>query len=85
MQKLLKSVQRTLLCRQTTYDHPKRNMKHIANVCSALLKKKVTAKDIATIMIVVKLCREQFRHKEDNIRDAIGYLVILNEVGEDEK
>jgi hypothetical protein len=32
------------------------------------------------VMIGLKLSREQFKHKRDNIVDAIGYLALLDDL-----
>ena len=38
----------------------------------------ILPKDIAMMMVLFKLAREENKHKEDNIVDAIGYLVLYN-------
>jgi|GEM_PF-2535329 len=53
-----------------------RNIKTIANI---LLKNKgitLEEDDIATIMIALKLARNAFKHKDDNITDLIAYVQI---------
>ena len=53
-------------------------IERIANVASILTNKNITAKDLALIMISLKLVRESFNHKRDNLVDACGYMEILN-------
>lgn len=56
-----------------------------AIVTSELLNKEITAKDIATVFIASKLCRESYSHKDDNLIDAVAYLEMLNQVINQEK
>ena len=53
-------------------------IERIAQVASTLTNKNITAKDIALIMISLKLVRESFNHKRDNLVDACGYMELLN-------
>ena len=55
-------------------------LNRIAKVASILTNIDLTAEDIAKIMISLKLVRESFNHKEDNILDGIGYLALLNDI-----
>ena len=55
-------------------------VERIAQVASTLTNKNITAKDIALIMISLKLVRESFNHKRDNLVDACGYMELLNKL-----
>ena len=55
-------------------------IERIAQVASLLTNKNITAKDIALIMISLKLVRESFNHKRDNLVDACGYMELLNKL-----
>ena len=47
---------------------------------------KLTVSDFAKVLVALKLAREKFQHKDDNIIDAINYLAIsLNERTDDKK
>ena len=70
--------------RQRDYDSPERNFQHIAEIASAILKKKITPKEIAMIAIATKLAREQFRHKRDSCTDIAGYAWVLSRIEGDE-
>lgn len=65
------------------YDSPRRNFGRIGLIWSGLLGRKlrdgqlITARDVALMMVGVKLSRESFRHKRDNIVDGHGYLMTL--------
>jgi len=63
--------------RNKDYDEPVRNHEQIA---SAILKKELTAKDIAIVQIATKLSRESFKHKRDNLVDLAGYAYVLSKV-----
>lgn len=66
--------------RQKAYGKPQDNFKHISDVVSALFRKKVTAREVVLILIVMKLCRHQHSPKRDNNVDAAGYLEILSRI-----
>ena len=60
------------------YGNPKESFERIANYWSVFLNKKLTSKDVAIMMILFKVAREQHRHKEDNILDICGYALLSN-------
>ncbi len=68
--------------RQADYGDTVANFKHIANVASAIRKKEFTAEDCCVVLMAVKLVREQFKHKRDNLVDLAGYTEILNQIKE---
>lgn len=74
--------------RQAQYGHPWVNFTKIAQIATPLVKDKLREgavlepKDIAWILIAVKLAREVNQHKRDSIVDAIGYLKILDMLAE---
>ena len=55
-------------------------LERIARVASTLTNKNITAKDLALIMVSLKLVRESFNHKRDNLVDACGYMELLNKL-----
>lgn len=65
------------------YDTPLRNLGRTALIWSGILGNKlrddqeITAEDVSMCMVGLKLSRESFRHKRDNITDAHGYLMTL--------
>lgn len=66
--------------RQESYDHPARNFDRIARLWSVALDKDITAEDVATCMILVKIARQLHAPKRDNLVDAVGYLLTLEAV-----
>ena len=52
--------------------------KKAADIASLLLNKKVTTLDIYYFQIALKLARESWSHKEDNLLDAVAYIGGLN-------
>src|SRR5215510_6678198 len=77
---ILDDVKQVLDERERNYDHPRRNFQRIANYWNALLEEKltepITPEEIALMMALFKIAREQHQHKDDNLVDAIGYTAI---------
>jgi len=53
-------------------------MERAAKIASACTGKDITATDMYMCMVALKLSRESYNHKEDNLLDAIAYLGALN-------
>jgi hypothetical protein len=70
--------------RQADYSDPVENFKHIAAIASAIRKKELTSEDCAVVLMAVKLARENFKHKRDNLVDLAGYTEILYRIKESE-
>jgi hypothetical protein len=49
-----------------------------ADLASIMTGKEITAPDMYLCMVALKLSRESFSHKEDNLLDAVAYLGALN-------
>lgn len=72
--------------RERTYGNPGINLERIANLWNAYLCNKamcdddneISAEDVAMMMTLLKIAREQHAHKEDNIIDAVGYLALID-------
>lgn len=70
--------------RQADYSDPVANFKHIAEIASAISKEELSPTTCAIVMIAVKLARENYKHKRDNLVDLAGYVEILNRIKEKE-
>lgn len=49
-----------------------------AKIASVLSSKEISVLDIYYFQIALKLARESFSHKEDNLLDAVAYIGALN-------
>lgn len=69
--------------RQKDYGHPSENFKKIADLWNTyLLNRKypdstISTEDIAWMMVLLKIARDQNRPTKDNLLDAIGYTRTL--------
>lgn len=52
--------------------------KRVAKIASILCNKELTGEDIYKVMIALKLGRECYHHKEDNLLDLCAYICALN-------
>ena len=68
--------------RQADYSDPVANFKHISEIASSISKENLSPTVCAIVMIAVKLARENYKHKRDNLVDLAGYVEILNRVKE---
>lgn len=53
-------------------------MERAAQIMSGMTGKNFTAKEMYMAMVALKLSRESYAHKTDNILDAVAYLGALN-------
>ena len=53
-------------------------MQRAADLASQMTGKDITNRDIHLCMVAMKLAREAYHHKEDNLLDAIAYIASLN-------
>jgi hypothetical protein len=76
--------------RQRDYDSPMPNHARIAKLWNSYLsiRKKgfssdITPEDVATMMILLKIARQVFTPKTDNLVDICGYARCLEQIGEE--
>lgn len=50
----------------------------VAAITSILTGKNITAEDVYKFQIALKLARESYAHKEDNLLDLVAYAAALN-------
>ncbi len=53
-------------------------MERAAKIASNMSGKEITATDMFISMIALKLSRESFNHKTDNLLDCVAYIGALN-------
>jgi hypothetical protein len=53
-------------------------MKKASEIASLISNKEITISDMYICMISLKLSRESYSHKEDNLLDACAYIGSLN-------
>lgn len=54
-------------------------MQEAAKIASLLSRKELTAVDMYNCMIALKLSRQAYNHKEDNLLDTVAYMASLND------
>ena len=74
--------------RQDQYGNPEDAFGRIAEYWNCFLAKwdssvlDLKPKDVALMMVLFKLAREEFQAKRDNLVDAAGYLGLAGDMGE---
>ncbi len=58
----------------------KESMDKAACIASDILNKEITASDLCICLVALKMARESYAHKEDNILDSLAYLEMYNEI-----
>jgi hypothetical protein len=57
-------------------------MERAAQIASGCTGKNISAQDMYLILVALKLSRESYNHKQDNLLDAVAYLGALNNYNE---
>lgn len=68
--------------RDTDYGDPVANFNRISGIASAMSGVDISPEQCVLVMMAVKLSREQFKHRRDNLVDLVAYAEILNRVVE---
>jgi hypothetical protein len=66
--------------RNGTYGEPEDNLGRIADLWSIYLEKTLTARDVAWLMVLLKIAREIHAPNVDNPVDVAGYAAIAHQV-----
>jgi hypothetical protein len=53
-------------------------MEKASKIASIMCNKQITTIDMYNCMIALKLSRESYKHKQDNLLDAVAYIGSLN-------
>ena len=64
--------------RQSDYGDARESFSRIATIASVMTGKELSPKDCCAVMMAVKLVRESFNHKRDNLVDLCGYAELMN-------
>ena len=70
--------------RQADYGTVTQNFGTIAKLWSAVLKQEITPEQVGLCMVQVKVARQMYRPKRDNLVDGAGYFATLEKM-ENEK
>lgn len=68
--------------RQSDYGDPVESFERIAKTASMITGKDLSPKECCAVLMAVKIVRESFKHKRDNLVDLCGYAHIMNEINE---
>ena len=64
--------------RQSDYGDARESFSRIATIASVMTGKELSPEDCCAVMMAVKLVRESFAHKRDNLIDLCGYAELMN-------
>lgn len=64
--------------RHSDYGDAKESFSRIATIASVMTGKELSPDDCCAVMMAVKLVRESFNHKRDNLVDLCGYAELMN-------
>ena len=70
--------------RQESYGTVTENFGTIAELWSAVLKTKITPEQVGLCMIQVKVARQMYKPKRDNLVDISGYAATLEKLNKGE-
>jgi len=86
---ILDTIIETLNEREKNYDTPTNNFKRIADFWNTYLKNRanpdadISPEDVGWLMVLMKIAREQHVHKDDNLVDAVGYIICVEKIIEE--
>jgi hypothetical protein len=64
--------------REEAYDDPRKNFARIAKMWSGILNIDITPQQVGLCQMAVKIARESYEHKEDNLVDICGYALCVD-------
>lgn len=71
--------------RNSDYGDPVESFERIAKTASMISGRDLSPNECCAVLMAVKLVRESFAHKRDNLVDLCGYAYIMNEIKESNK
>ena len=66
--------------KERQYGPFKEGMQRAAIIATELCGKEISSIDLTKCIIALKLSRESYNHKFDNLLDVLSYVAILNEL-----
>lgn len=82
---ILDEAKKVVYERNATYGQPEDNFAITAELWSAYLGVTIKPEDVGMMMILLKVAREKYQHKHDNLVDIAGYaecVARLNQKGQ---
>lgn len=70
--------------RNADYGDAAESFTRIAEICRTAFEIDLSPADVCRVLMAVKLARESYRHKRDNLVDLCGYAELLNRIIEHE-
>lgn len=70
---ILDEAKNVVYSRQASYGVPEDNFVTTAELWSAYLGTPIRPEDVGMMMILLKVARERYQHKKDNLVDIAGY------------
>ena len=68
--------------RHSDYGDAKESFRRVATIASVMTGKELSPEDCCAVLMAVKLVRESFAHKRDNLVDLCGYAELMNRLKE---
>ena len=68
--------------RHSDYGDAKESFSRVATIASVMTGKELAPEDCCAVLMAVKLVRESFAHKRDNLVDMCGYAELMNRLKE---
>ena len=68
--------------RHSDYGDAKESFSRVATIASVMTGKELAPEDCCAVLMAVKLVRESFNHKRDNLVDLCGYTELMNRLKE---
>ena len=68
--------------RHSDYGDAKESFSRITTIASVMTGKELAPEDCCAVLMAVKLVRESFAHKRDNLVDLCGYAELMNRLKE---
>lgn len=68
--------------RHSDYGDSRESFGRVASIASVMTGKELAPEDCCAVLMAVKLVRESFAHKRDNLVDLCGYAELMNQLKE---